>query len=194
MNVVVRVYVVLVAIASTLPSVAVAQSGRTWSAQASVLYVGVSGDGFRGVQGGAGIEAQLRYNFPRGFSLGAGFQRSGHSPKSGEPFDGVTLSGIFLEPRFIFGIVGSRAATYGSLRVARLNQSTDFPGGTSDVRATQINAGGGVLIALRPIVNLDLGVTLGTVGFGKVSSTAQRELGRGTNAVLRAGFSWGFGQ
>ena len=95
-----------------------AQSGKAWSAQGSALYVGVGGDGFRGVKHGVGFEAQLRYNFPGGVSLGGGFQRSSHSPDAGAQFSDVVLSGGFVEPRYVLGTFGTRAASYLALRLA----------------------------------------------------------------------------
>jgi hypothetical protein len=175
-----------------------AQSAQRWSLQGSLIYVGTFGDAYEGMTGGPGGELQLRYT-PGQFSLGIGGQTSMHKVDIAEyGEEDATLSGGFIEPRYVFDVGSDRYAPYGSARLAFLKQSLTLEGLEASASGTQINVGGGVLIRLSPRVNLDLGATFGAINFGDVkltylgeSLTVDGTSGSGQNLVLRAGVAIG---
>jgi hypothetical protein len=170
-----------------------AQSSTIWSLQASGLYVGLSGSAYDGLGGGFGAEGQVRHNFPNSWSLGGGLQYSSHSFAEGSGLDRpLTLVGVFLEPRRVIPTGSSAAAPYVSARVAFLRQSTDVIDESVSASGVQLNAGGGVLVALTRKANLDFGLTVGAVRFGDYSTGVAA--GSGANLVFRAGVSVGVGR
>ncbi len=181
-----------------------AQSANRWSLQASGLYVRVSGDAYEGLSNGGGFEAQARYT-PSAFSLGIGVQSSIHDVAV-QGFQTVSLSGAFVEPRYVLDIGGDRAAPYVAARLAYLRQQADVTelGETFRLTAdgTQLNGGGGVLVRLSPRLNLDIGATFGAINFEDVvitnsggnTVTVQGSSGSGSNLVLRLGISIGLGK
>lgn len=177
------------------PALSSAQSGTPVSLQASLLYVGLSGEGYAGSGGGIGAEGQVRYNFVNSMSLGGGLQYSRHSFPEGVNLDNpLTLFGVFVEPRYVIRTSSPKLAPYASARIAFLRQSTKVGNLDQSASGTQLNAGGGVLVALNALINLDLGVTFGSVRFGKYKqSVTGKDAGSGTNVVLRAGLSLGVG-
>jgi hypothetical protein len=176
----------LLSIASLSP----AQSGKPVSAQASFLYVGLSGDAYEGLQAGLGVEGQIRYNFPSPLSLGGGLQYSRHEfNESSGITDPLTLFGVFVEPRYVIRTSSDVLFPYLSGRLAFLKQSTTVAGIDVSASGTQFNGGGGVLYGLTDNLLLDLGATFGAVSFGSFSSGG--EGGSGTNVVFRIGISGG---
>lgn len=190
-------HVLVLALVSLCPARDVrAQSGRPVSLQASALYVGLNGDAYSGIRGGVGAEAQVRYNVPGSWSLGAGLQYSHHSVSSLR-FEPLSLVGVFAEPRLVIRVSSPKVAPYVSARLAFLRQSTAV--GSVDVSATgtQVNAGGGLLLVLNQATNLDAGLTIGAVNFGDydvTGSTVRQDAGSGTNVVFRVGLSFGVGK
>ncbi len=175
-----------------------AQSAQRFSAQGSLLYVSPSGEAYEGLSAGAGFEAQLRYT-PSAFSLGIGYQRSSHDIDLGDGIDEqATISGVFLEPRYVLDVGSMAYAPYIAARLAALSQSVNLDGLEASASGTQLNLGGGVLIRLTPRVNLDLGLTYGAIDFDDVTVSFQGETvvidgtsGSGRNFVLRAGVTVG---
>lgn len=177
-----------------------AQSAQRFSAQGSLLYVAPSGDAYEGLEAGAGFEAQLRYT-PSAFSIGAGYQQSSHDVFIDE-FGNRTakIAGVFVEPRYVIDVGSSSYAPYVAARLAKLTQSAELEEYDVKVSAsgTQMNLGGGVLVRLASRVNLDLGLTYGTIDFDDGEITWQGEKvvvegtgGKGNNLVLRIGATIG---
>lgn len=193
----------LAVLALTLPVVSLtAQSAQQFSAQGSLLYVSPSGDAYEGLKSGAGFEAQVRYT-PSAFSIGAGYQQSSHDLDFTEFGYGVRtakIAGIFVEPRYVIDVGSSSYAPYVAARLAKLTQSAEIE--ELDLKAsasgTQMNLGGGVLIRLTPRINLDLGLTYGTINFddfkieqGGATYTDTGSDSDGNNLVLRIGATIG---
>jgi hypothetical protein len=181
----------------------VAQSAQRLSGQASLISVAPSGDAYEGMSSGMGLEAQLRYT-PSALSIGGGYQTSSHDVDMGPELgtqDG-TISGLFLEPRYVFTVGSESWAPYASARLARLTQAADvtIDGTEYEVSAsgTQLNLGGGALVRLSSRINLDLGLTYGKIDFDDGEVTVEGETfvidgtgGSGNNLVLRAGVTVG---
>ena len=184
-------------IVATIASPLQAQSAQRWSIQGSLIYVTVSGEAYEGMNAGAGLELQLRYT-PSQLSIGAGIQSSSHSVQYEELGDQeVSLTGGFVEPRYVIDIGSDRAAPYVSGRLAFLKQSITVEGLTGSTSGTQLNGGGGVLVRVSPRVNLDFGVTFGSIKFGDITLTDGIDSvtlpgsSAGTNVVFRAGIAVG---
>lgn len=183
---------------AALPAVGEAQSAQRWSAQGSLLYVTPTGLAYDGMKNGVGFEAQVRYT-PSAFSLGAGYQRSSHGlDVEGGESETITLSGPFLEPRYVIDIGRSDLAPYLAARLALLTQQLDIEEITAKATGTQMNLGGGVLVRLSPRMNLDLGLTYGVIGFGDIEITDGTTTvtlpdsdADGKNLVLRVGVTFG---
>jgi hypothetical protein len=177
-----------------------AQSAQRWSLQGSALTVGVSGDAYEGLASGVGGEMQLRFT-PGRLSVGLGGQSSWHDLDLDEfGTETVRLAGAFIEPRFVFDVGADRYAPYAAARLAVLTQRVDLGDGVdASASGTQLNLGGGLLVRLTPRVNLDLGLTVGSIDFDDVEITLPGEgtfivtgsSGSGTNLVLRAGLAIG---
>jgi hypothetical protein len=176
-----------------IPSFSLAQSGKPVSAQASFLYVGLSGSAYEGLQAGLGAEGQIRYNFPSPLSIGGGLQYSRHEfDEASGITDPLTLVGAFVEPRYVIRTGSDVLFPYLSGRLAYLKQSTKVSGATVSATGTQFNGGGGVLYGLTNNLLLDLGATFGAVSFGSFSGGGGKA-GSGTNVVFRVGVSGGIG-
>jgi hypothetical protein len=171
-----------------------AQSRQPYSVQASVLATAINFNAQN--VGGVGIEAQLRANrlavSERGIlSAGLGFQSSSHTSGSQR----VDLRGVFLEPRYAFVLQSDRWFPYLAARIAVLRQSGNFATASNGFGA---GAGGGVVVALSPRVNLDFGGAAIRQTFGDVTLTGTAQ---GTPArfepffgyALKAGINLGLG-
>jgi hypothetical protein len=178
-----------------------AQSAQPFSGQVSLISVAPSGEAYEGMTSGVGFEAQLRYT-PSALSIGIGYQSSTHDVDMGEGFGTIdaTISGVFVEPRYVLDIGSASWAPYISARLARLTQAADLDDIEVEVSAsgTQFNIGGGALVRLSPRVNLDLGLTYGKIDFDDGVITVDGEKfvvagtgGSGNNLVLRAGVTVG---
>lgn len=180
---------------------AAAQSAQQFSGQVSLISVAPSGDAYEGMSSGMGFEAQIRYT-PSALSIGIGYQSSSHDVDMGEELgtEAATISGIFIEPRYVIDIGSSSWAPYIAARLARLTQAAEIEELGVEVSAsgTQLNLGGGALVRLSPRVNLDLGLTYGKIDFDDgvitvdgTDHTVEGTGGSGNNLVLRAGVTIG---
>lgn len=180
-------------------SSAAAQTSQRFSAQASALFVTLSGDAYESLKNGPGVEGQLRFN-PGALSIGGGVQFSKHDiDNTGfeDQIDGsIKLWGAFIEPRYVIATQSTRLAPYVSARLAYLRQSVDVDGVDAHANGYQMNGGGGILMRLAGNVNLDLGATFGYIDFSeaKVSGTTTADPDSGTNWVFRAGLAFGLGR
>jgi hypothetical protein len=189
------------ALSTFAPRSGSAQSAQKWSVQGSGLAVIPKGTAYDGTSTGFGAEAQVRYT-PSAFSIGVGFQASRHSlDVGGGQSENLLLSGGFVEPRYVVDIHSSTAAPYVSARLAVLTQSLTVNQYDLSSTGTQLNAGGGVLVRMTPRVNLDFGLTFGSIHFedvkvksGTQTVTVAGSSGNGTNVVLRVGAAVGFGK
>jgi hypothetical protein len=187
------------ALLATAAATALAQSAQTLSLQASGLLAGVSGEAYGGVESGVGFEAQLRYNFRGGVSLGVGYQGTSHAYTGID--DKASLSGPFLEPRFALDIRSMRnlGSGYVSARISALAIKLSTGGRTGKGSGTTFNVGGGFLWYLSPRLNLDTGVTYGYSSFGEFritgggSGDVTTPGGSGSNLVARVGVVVGLG-
>ena len=103
-----------------LPGDGGAQSAQPWSLQGSLLLANVKLG--TTLVGGAGVEAQLRYTPASLFSIGAGFQSTAHTSGG----DKLTMTGLFIEPRYALDIGSDRIAPYLAGRLAMLSQTSDL--------------------------------------------------------------------
>jgi predicted porin len=143
---------------ASLPARSAAQSRQPFSLQGSGAIVFPTEDYGEGLESGAklGWEVQARYTFGR-FSIGAGYQRSTVF-KADEAIADLTgtISVGFLEPRYVLGVWGERAAPYVA---ARLGYGGLLIRGDTQVTEESVTYGGGLglLYALAPSVSLDVG-------------------------------------
>lgn len=178
-----------------------AQSAQRWSIQGSLIDVIPGGQAYEGLSSGFGGEAQVRFT-PSAFSIGAGFQLSKHDLDiGGGDKEKVTLSGGFVEPRYVIDVRNSKLAPYVSARLAVLKQKATVNQFDVSASGTQINGGGGVLMRVGSRVNLDFGLTFGAIHFGDVTISQGGQTvpvtgssGNGTNLVLRFGAAIGLGK
>lgn len=182
------------------------QSAQRFSVQLSALSASVFGEEFEGWGSGIGFEGQLRYT-PSRFSLGAGYQSTSHTIDDQTGLSGLgidlTLSGPFIEPRYVISTNSSSLAPYVSGRLSILSESASFNDGVDDFECsasgTTMNAGGGVLIRAGNRVNVDVGATYGFTSFGDGDCTSSNgqtstfESSSGSNVILRVGVSIGIG-
>jgi hypothetical protein len=174
-----------------------AQSAQPISLQGSVLFNGVFGNAFTGLEDGIGAEAQVRYT-PSAFSVGAGFQYTSHQIEGRE--EGARLYGGFIEPRYRIHAGSNVVAPYLSARFSLLK--VGFTGGDLALSSSflQVNGGGGLLFRLGPRVNLDVGATYGynRLGDGTLTSESSGssipvDSSTGSNIVARLGLAVGLG-
>lgn len=204
----------VMAAATLLTTPVYAQSRQLVSLQFSGLSAVLFGDEFADINPGFGGEAQIRIT-PSAFSIGGGFQYTSHGtdifanePSITQDFR-LRLYGAFLEPRVVIPVQSDVVAPYLSARLSILREHGSV---TATVTGTDVeitaaatgvlgNAGGGLLFALGPRVNFDLGLTVGYGSFGdftvKVNGVEDPTLagpgGNGGNVVFRAGFAIGLG-
>ena len=182
-------------VALFLAAPALAQTAQPFSIQGSLLGTSVGGDAFEGIEidPGAGIELQARWN-PSAFSIGAGFQATAHAGTF--DFEGTdvdvdfSFTGFFVEPRYVIFVGSERAAPYVSARLMKLvlNMSLpEFEGAEDDFDALGWSAGGGLLVVLTPRLNLDLGLTVGSMTF----DFGEGDEASGTSVVARLGLALG---
>ncbi len=174
-----------------------AQSAQPVSLQGSVLFNGVFGNAFTGLEDGIGAEAQVRYT-PSAFSIGAGFQYTSHQITGRE--EDARIYGGFVEPRYRIHAGSNVVAPYLSARFSLLK--VGFTGGDLSLSSSflQLNGGGGLLFRLGPRINLDVGATYGynRLGDGTLTSegsgsSVSVESSTGSNIVARLGLAIGLG-
>ena len=181
---------VLAAGALASPASARAQSAQPWSIQGSLLLANVN-LGAKQV-GGAGIEAQLRYTPASLLSAGVGFQSTSHS-SGGEK---LTMTGVFVEPRYALDIGSDRVAPYLAGRVALLSQTSDLKAASNaSSSGFAIGGGGGLLIRASKTVNFDVGLAFVSQSFGdaKASNGSIVKYDSFFGYVVKGGLSVGFG-
>ncbi len=185
----------IIALAVVAPR-AEAQGAQKFGLQLSVLSTSIRlGEG-NANSGGIGVEPQLRFN--RLFrsptagvvSLGVGGQWTTHTAG----VDDITITGGFVEPRWVPVLPYERFFPYLSGRVAVLNQSNNF--GTSS-SGLAYGAGGGVAFVVNSRLNIDAGVTLVRQQFGDITFTRSGLSGTAefptvTTYAAKIGFSLGF--
>ncbi|MGI9626320.1 MAG: outer membrane beta-barrel protein [Longimicrobiales bacterium] len=179
-----------------------AQTAQMFSVQVSGLGNKLFGDEFVGIETGFGFEAQIRYN-PSAFSVGGGFQYTSHGvdiASSGVVFPPgteitTTLTGVFVEPRYVIDMQHDNVAPYVSARFSLSDITlTGAAPGLPEVEVSDTgftaNAGGGILYRLSPRANLDFGATFGikTLNYDDTQPTAT-----GTNLIFRVGVAFGLG-
>ena len=182
---------------SMVAGFASAQSAQKIGLQLSVLgtSIGTAGDASTA---GVGFEPQLRFNhLARSekmgtLSLGLGGQWTRHT--SGP--DELTISGVFLEPRWVPPVSFSegRLFPYLSARLALLNQSNNF--GTSS-GGTAFGGGGGFAVVLSPRINLDFGAALVSQSFDDFTYSDDGSTGHFRTFIsyaIKAGLSYGLGK
>jgi hypothetical protein len=174
-----------------------AQGAQPFGLQLSVLSTTIRIGSGTAASGGIGIEPQLRFNrllrSEQGvLSLGLGGQWTTHT--SG--IDEITITGGFVEPRWVPALPYERVFPYLAGRVAVLNQSNNF--GTSS-SGLAYGAGGGLAFVVNTRLNIDAGVTLVRQQFGDITLTRSGLSGTGsfptvTTYAAKIGFSLGLGQ
>jgi len=182
----------VVFVLALLPAGTAAQSAQMVSLQFSGLAALPFGGGLENVSEGFGWEAQLRVN-PSAFSIGAGAEQTFHEVVGVAGRD-VTLTGGFVEPRYVIDFGSDNAVLYLAGRFAlsqiKLEEGTFESTGTGFT----VNGGGGFLIRLTDRTNLDLGASLGYKELGVVDLPAGTfDLGTGANLVARVGLAIGVG-
>jgi hypothetical protein len=174
-----------------------AQSAQPVSLQGSVLFNGVFGNAFTGLQDGIGAEAQIRYT-PSAFSIGAGFQYTAHQIDNRS--EDAQIYGGFIEPRYRIHAGSNVVAPYISARFSLLK--VGFTGGDLSLSSSfiQLNGGGGLLYRMGSRINLDVGATFGYNRLGDGTLTSEStggsvpvESSTGSNIVARLGVAIGLG-
>ena len=172
-----------------------AQGAQKFGAQVSVLGTSIE-TGTGSQNAGVGVEAQLRINHlyrstnSGVVSVGVGGQVTTHT--SG--VDEITITGGFVEPRWVPPLPFERVFPYAAVRVAVLNQSNNF--GTSSSGAA-FGAGGGIAFVVNSRINVDAGVALVRQSFGDFEFTRTGLSGKGTfnpftTYAAKIGVSLGF--
>ena len=167
-----------------------AQSAQPWSIAGSLL--GANQDLNGSLVGGIGFEGQLRYTPASLWSLGLGFQTSTHS-SGGET---LTLSGVFLEPRYALDIGSDRFAPYLAGRAALLHESSTLKlAGSVSSNGGAFGAGAGLLIRATKSINIDLGAAIVQQSFGDAAGAngTTVKFKSFTGYVAKGGISFGFG-
>jgi hypothetical protein len=175
-------------LSSVVSTSAAAQTGQPFSVHGSAFF----SSGEAGGVFGAGAEFQARYTRNR-WSVGGGYQASA----SASLFSASGISGVFIEPRYVFHV--SRSARYGiyaSARAARLSLEesgalTVGPDGTltqqsETVSGSAVGVGLGFLRSMTQRWNVDGGFAVTRQSF------------RGSDAFIgglaKLGLSVGFGK
>lgn len=170
-----------------------AQSAQPYSVQLAVLFTSFK-NGSSSSIGGTGVEPQFRLNRLYSteefgaLSLGIGGQYTSHS-SGGQT---LTITGVFLEPRWVPAIRSSYVAPYLSGRLAFLHQSNNFGSSSS---GNGFGAGGGLAIKMTKTTNLDAGVQLVRQTFGDIrlaAGNASRTFQPFTTYAAKVGISLGF--
>jgi len=182
---------------------AMAQSRQLFSVQGAALLTSLQGDAFDLLRIGTGFggEFQVRLN-PGPLSLGAGLQMTRHSSTSQGLTNKMTLSGLFVEPRYAIAVSSRIVRPYVAGRLAFMSQKTDLQdiNTTFPVKANALayGVGGGFVARINGHVGFDLGAALTSVDFGEfkyrdTGATSGLDAGSGTMFVLKAGFNVGLG-
>ncbi len=167
-----------------------AQSAQPYAIQLSALFTTIRAGNT--TVSGAGVELQQRFSrvyASEGFgalSLGLGAQYTVHTKVN----DRLTISGLFLEPRWVPPIPSSTIFPYLSARFAAQHMTGTFEfaeGGSAN--GTAFGAGGGLAIRLSRTINLDAGAQLVRQQFGKIGALEFRPF---STYTAKIGISMGF--
>jgi hypothetical protein len=188
-----RALVPLLTLLPSLPAPVAAQSAQGFSGQLSALVATIRAGSESKL--GPGLEGQLRFNRlatserAGALSLGLGAQYTTHALAASRD---LTITGVFLEPRFAFAQKLGPVFPYIAGRLALLRQSNNFGGSSS---GTAFGAGGGVAWPITRRVNLDVGGAIVTQSFGDVRTDTggMARFPGFTTWVGKAGLSLGFG-
>jgi opacity protein-like surface antigen len=141
------------------------------SVEGAGMYVTVSGDDFRGVHAGMGLDVQGRVAVSV-LSLGVGYQHTSHDIDV--LTNNVVVNGVFLEPRLTIPAAPG-VAPYVAGRFALVTQHLKIgissPLSSADERVSHgitVGVGGGVGLALSRAVALDAAAIYNRVRFGTV--------------------------
>ncbi|MCU0634530.1 MAG: hypothetical protein MUE41_06625 [Gemmatimonadaceae bacterium] len=192
--------VLALALGITLPSTVRAQSAQPVSVQLSVLGTAID-NGPTNI-GGIGVEPQVRFNWlksaTRGvISVGVGGQWTRHT--SGP--DAITITGVFLEPRWVFPVNSERFAPYGALRLGLLQQASSIDLGRvgtweGNSWGSAVGGGGGFVVRITPKVNFDVGGAIVRQQFGELNLPQNLGTIYGNGFLtyaVKAGFTVGLG-
>ena len=189
-----RLATVALASALVVGSPLVAQSAQDYGVQVAFLSTAIRSGGSN-IQG-AGVEPQFRINrlySTESFgalSLGIGGQWTQHSSGG----DDLTITGVFLEPRWVPATSSTQFFPYLSARLALLRQSSNFGSGSG---GSGFGAGGGLAVKLTKTINLDAGVqivrqTFGEFTFNSGGGALVGEFEPFTTYAAKIGLSLGF--
>lgn len=169
---------------------------QSLSFSGSGLYATLNGTDFSGINGGLGVDAQLRYHPRGGFSVGAGFQYSSHGLEGFSESFGVRA--FFAEGRYAFVSASSPSLTpYLGVRFGLAHYGISSGGSTLSANGTAIGPTGGLLVRLSPTAQFDVGLGWFAVSFGDadLDGTTQADTeSSGSAMALRAGVVLGFGK
>lgn len=195
-----RARAALTGLALLLPAGLAAQSAQPVSVQISALATAIDNGGSN--IGGVGVEPQLRFNWlksaTRGvISVGIGGQWTRHT--SGP--DAIAITGVFLEPRWVFPVNSERFAPYGALRLGMLRQASTFElprVGTWEGSSwgSALGGGGGFVVKLSERMNFDLGGAIVRQQFAELTLPSNLGFAYGNGFVtyaVKAGLTLGLG-
>lgn len=194
---------VLVALAAGA-SGASAQSRQFFSVQGSGMLTSLHGTAFEGLRIGTGLggELQVRLN-PSFWSLGGGVQVTRHTSSGLGLTNRMTLTGLFLEPRYAIPLDNRIVRPYVAGRLALLRQSTNLQDlvRTYEVSANAlaVGGGGGFVARINDFVGFDMGVAVTSANFGTfkyrdTGADSGLDAGSGVSFVVKAGFNVGIGK
>ncbi|HXI19881.1 MAG TPA: hypothetical protein VNH46_02275 [Gemmatimonadales bacterium] len=130
------------------------------------MYASLSGSDFDGTDAGFGLDGQVRFPLASSFTLGLGGQFTSHGLQGLS--DNLKVLGIFAEPRLMFATPGS-LKPYLAARGGYLHESVSSGGSSASASGWYAGGGGGLLIAVGPMVSVDLGALFSTASFGDFS-------------------------
>lgn len=182
---------------------AYAQSRQFFSVQGSGMLTSLHGTAFEGLRIGTGVggEVQVRLN-PNFWSLGGGVQVTRHTSSGLGLTNRMTLTGLFLEPRYAIPLDNRIVRPYVAGRVALLKQSTNLQDLVKTYKvsasALAVGGGGGFVAKINDFIGFDLGVAVTSANFGtfKYRDTgidSGLDAGSGISFVAKAGFNIGIG-
>lgn len=178
------------ALALLLAPAMYAQSAQSYAAQLSALFTTIEA-GNTNVSG-AGVELQQRFSRLYAterfgaLSIGIGGQYTVHTKVR----DKLTITGLFVEPRWVPATGTNRIFPYLSARLAvqRMRGVFQFAAGGSST-GSAFGGGGGVAVKLTRQINLDAGAQLVRQQFGTIGVVTFRPL---TTYTAKVGISLGY--
>jgi hypothetical protein len=144
---------------AAVPQALDAQSAQAFSYQLAALSTSIATKRSSTAAPGYGGEVQLRYNRVYAtesfgaLSISLGGQWTTHSAGP----DRMSISGLFVEPRWAPATASTRFFPYFAGRVATLRQNSNFGSGSG---GSAYGGGGGLAVRLNRDVNLDAGIAI----------------------------------